>query len=238
MPPDFSRRSLELEIMDTRLDSPGLFDQSLRQIEAVNELTLGYRPVLLWLDGERCRFPKDRPATILDIGCGRGALLRRIRQWSWRNKADVSLGGIDINPWARQAAQAATPRNMEITYRTADIHSLSPSENVDYLVCSHVTHHIGDRDMPAFLQRLDRHARSGWFIVDLHRHPLPYAAAKALLAVLPVNDMVRNDGPVSVSRGFTEGEWRALLTQAEISPSAFSIRSRFPFRHGIARRME
>ena len=236
MPPDFSQRSRQAEIMDSGMDSFADFDRALRQIEAVNSATLGYRAVLRWLERQDMATTAGRPVTIIDAGCGRGALLRRIRAWGRKRRLDMRLIGIDNNPWARTSAEKASRDGAPIEYRTADILEIESTPSPDFVVCSHVMHHFGDGEIVRFLQWLDRHAARGWFISDLHRHPAPYFLAKSLLSVAPVGAMVRNDGPVSVLRAFTRGDWEKLLDAAEIPPRQRRIDWSFPFRYGISGR--
>src|SRR6516165_6962993 len=72
-------------------------------------------------------------------------------------------------------------------------------------------HHLGDAALVLFIQWMDSHARSGWFINDLHRHPLPYYFIKTVFHALPFSRMMRSDGPISISRAFVAADWRRLL---------------------------
>jgi 2-polyprenyl-3-methyl-5-hydroxy-6-metoxy-1,4-benzoquinol methylase len=226
--PDFSHRSAEHEIMDGGIGSFELFDQSLKQIEMVNRLTLGYRPVLTWL--ERLLSPQSEPVTVLDIGCGRGDLLRRIWRLGERKRIALRLIGIDIDPWSAPAACSATPPDMRIEYRTGDAFSMDLAS--DFIVCSHVTHHMRNGEVVALIRWLEAHARRGWFVSDLHRHAVPYYVAKLLLALAPVNSMVRNDGAVSVARAFTAQDWREISRQASVRTE---VSWHFPFRYCLTR---
>ena len=229
MPRDFSQRSNEQEIMDGGIGSFELFDESLKQIEAVNRLTLGYRPVLSWVD-RQLSSPELRPVTILDVGCGRGDLLRRIWSLARKKKVTVRLTGVDIDSWSSPAARQATPEYMDIDYRIGNVFDMDIE--ADFIVCSHVTHHMKNDELVAFIRWLEAHARRGWFIGDLHRHPISFLLAKMFLCLAPVNSMIRNDGAVSVARAFTAKDWREILKQAGVPAQ---IRWHFSFRYGVAR---
>jgi len=226
---DFSQRSNEQEIMDGGIGSFELFDESLKQIEAVNHLTLGYRPMLSWMD-RQLQSPEPRPVTILDVGCGRGDLLRRIWSLARKKTVTVRLTGVDIDSWSAPAARQATPEYMDIDYRIGNVFDMDIE--ADFIVCSHVTHHMKNDELVAFIRWLEAHARRGWFIGDLHRHPISFILAKLFLWLAPVNSMIRNDGPVSVARAFTAKDWRQILKQAGVLAQ---IRWHFPFRYGVAR---
>lgn len=228
MPRDLSRRSDEREIMDGGIGTFAQFDESLRQIESINRFTLGYRPVLKWLDTQLSGLNRQ-PLTVVDIGSGRGGLLRQIWNLSRRQEARVTLTGIDIDAWSAAAARKATPEYMHIDYCVADV--LDVDMKADFIVCSHMTHHMDDDMLVRFICWLEAHARRGWFICDLHRHPAAYFLARLILKISPVNAMVRNDGVVSVARAFTASDWRKILERAGVSAD---IRWHFPFRHSIA----
>ena len=49
---------------------------------------------------------------------------------------------------------------------------------------------------------MERHARHGWFINDLHRHPLPYHGFRLLARVMGWHRFVQHDGQVSIARAF------------------------------------
>lgn len=233
--PDLTQRSSELELMDKDITSFDAFDTCLRQIEKINSLTLSYRPVFLWLEKYLLPLTNQPPLTIMDIGCGRGELLRRIWKWAKHRKVNIQLSGIDINPWSKPAAENATPPKMPIQYQSVNIFESDLALKADLIVCSHVTHHMNNEELVRFLKWLDDHASTGWFIIDLHRHLIPYWFIKTILWVLPVNNMVRNDGPISVKRAFVIEDWQHLLKQAGIPPSQCRIQWFFPFRYGVTR---
>lgn len=222
---DLARRSYEPELMDAGIGSFEFYDQSLRQIETVNHLTFGYRPILRWL-----RLRLKEGVSVLDVGFGRGALLRAIRGLAVENDRALQLKGIDIAKWSVNAARAATPPAMKIDYRAGDVfHS---NETSDFIICSHMTHHLNEDEIGALIGWLETHARRGWFICDLQRHPVSYLLAKLLLFLAPVNYMVRSDGAQSIARALTLKEWRRIVAAAQVDAE---VRWHFPFRIGISR---
>ena len=79
---------------------------------------------------------------------------------------------------------------------------------------------------------MERYAVRGWFINDLHRHPLAYHGFRLLGWAMRWHRFVRHDGAVSVARAFTTAEWRALVAEAGV-PGV--VRWRFPFRICVER---
>jgi hypothetical protein len=67
------------------------------------------------------------------------------------------------------------------------------------------------------LREMDRVSRLGIVVNDLHRHPIAYAGIWLLTRLLPVSPMVRQDGPLSVRRGFRRCDLTALFRTAGLT---------------------
>jgi trans-aconitate methyltransferase len=217
--------------MDTESVSFVEFQDCLNTLQTINRYTLAYRPTLQWL--EHMVDGAGSPVSVLDIGCGGGDMLRRIWSWAKTRNIAVELTGIDLNPWSKEAAERITPRDAPIRFETANLFSLDPSRRADFIVSSLFTHHLCDGELVRFIQWMDGHATRGWFINDLHRHPLPYFFIQYAVRMLASNRMIRHDASVSVARAFTAAEWRQLLKEAGISASRSEIEWFFPFRYGV-----
>lgn len=232
MGPNLSQRSTRPEFMDTQSVSFAEFHDCLRTLRIINTFTLAYRPTLRWF--ERMMAGAGSPISVLDIGCGGGDMLRQIWKWARERNLDVELVGIDLNPYSKKSAEQVTPTDAPIRFETANLFSLDPGRRADFIVSSLFTHHLTDRELIRFIQWMDRHATRGWFINDLHRHPLPYFFIQYAVRMLFSNRMIRHDAPVSVARAFTASEWRQLLVQSGIPAERTSIEWFFPFRYGVA----
>ena len=74
----------------------------MRSLEQVNRWLLRYRPTLGWLT--RLPLGSSERGHIVDVGCGRGVLLRHISAWARRLGIVVELRGIDLGAYAVRAA--------------------------------------------------------------------------------------------------------------------------------------
>lgn len=215
-----------------RLDAPGIPPATLAPILAdlaqVNAVTLARPPTLAFL--RRAAHGREH-LSILDVGFGHGDMLRRIARWARHTGRAVTLEGIDLQPASAAIAEAATPSDLAITYRTGDVFE-GPSASVDVILSSLVAHHMSDAELVRFLSWMERTARVGWFINDLHRHQLAYHGFRALAAVALWHDTVAHDGAISVTRGFRRDDWTRLLAEAGVPAR---VTWHLPFRWGVSR---
>ncbi|MCG7362406.1 methyltransferase domain-containing protein [Roseomonas sp. ACRSG] len=235
--PDFSRRSSAPELMDDASCDFETFRGCLVDLARVNRLTLAYRPTLGFLEELRRagRLPHGRALRILDAGSGYGDTLRQVARWAARHRVAVALEGVDLSPWSARAARDATPAELPIAWHTADVLRYRPEAPVDLVISSLFTHHLEDAGLLRFLRWMEGTASLGWFINDLHRHPLPYHVFTHASRLLRMHRFVRHDGPVSIARGFVPADWERLLTEAGIASGAAVISRWTPFRLCVAR---
>jgi SAM-dependent methyltransferase len=227
---DFAERSTRDELMDTERVGFEEFRACLLDLERVNRLTLAYRPTLAFLDRLLSYARVDRPIEVVDVGSGYGDMLRAIDAWARHRGVAVSLTGVDLNPWARRAASEATPTSRNIRWVTADAFAYEPPRGIDVVVSSLFTHHLPDPLVARFLRWMNARARLGWFVSDLHRHPLPYYFFRRFAKVARLHRFVQHDGPVSIARAFVASDWRRLLVDAAIDPASVDIEGWVPFR--------
>jgi 2-polyprenyl-3-methyl-5-hydroxy-6-metoxy-1,4-benzoquinol methylase len=213
---------------DPDLD-PAIYARCIGDLAKVNRLTCTHRAVLRWL----AAVAPTGGFSVLDVAYGDGDLLRAMARWAARRGLAVRLSGIDLNPRSAAAARAATPADMTIEYRTGDVFDFEPAVMPDFIVTSQFTHHLDDAALVRLLRWMDRHARLGWHITDLHRHPIPYYGFRHLARLAGWHRIVASDGTVSIARGFTGSDWRGLLDRAGVPAE---VTWRFPFRHAVARR--
>jgi len=207
------------------MDGPCSYDElrdCLRDIAKVNRLTFAGRPTIDWLARVTERRGSDAPGPhlaldlgrlrIVDVGCGYGDTLRRIERWAGERGLDVELMGVDLNPAAVRIAREATPAGSRIEWIAGDVYSCVAE--ADLAISSLLTHHLAEEEIVRFLEWMERTARVGWFVNDLHRQAVPYYVFRAVAAVAGWHPFVRHDGPVSIRRSFVREDWRRMCAAA------------------------
>lgn len=85
----------------------------------------------------------------------------------------------------------------------------------DYVFCNHVLHHIPPPAIAAALRSLRRAAKRRLLVNDLERSVAAYAAFSVLARVAFHDSFVRDDGRLSIRKGFRVSELWAACRQAE-----------------------
>ena len=229
---DLTVRSTMPELMDAPDLEGAVYARCLSDLAAVNRATFTHRPTLRWLRRVTARWPAGTAFSLLDVGYGQGDLLRAIAAWAAKAGFKPKLAGIDLNPRSAPAARSATPAGVPISYLTGDIFRFEPVESFDFIVTSQFTHHLSNTEVVRLLRWMEAHAVRAWYISDLHRHAVAYYGFRWLARLAGWHEIVRQDGTVSIARGFTRAEWKALLAQAGMTAQ---VRWHWLFRHGISR---
>jgi 2-polyprenyl-3-methyl-5-hydroxy-6-metoxy-1,4-benzoquinol methylase len=227
---DLSVRSRQEEQMDAADLDPAVYERVLRDLARVNRWTFTARPVLAFL---KRAIGEAKAFRLIDVGFGDGDVLRAIARWARKRDLAVDLVGVDLNEKSLAAARAATPPGWPIDYRAGDYRDQAGP--FDFVISSQVTHHMTDDQLRAFLRYMEREARTGWLICDLHRHRFSHWGFPILARLLMVHRIVREDGQLSIARAFRPAEWRAILADAGVPLDEVRIVRRFPFRLCVER---
>ena len=235
--PDFSARALIPELMDAESVAFEDYRDCLRDLESVNRWTLAARPTLGFLArlADTGRIAPGRTVSVLDVGCGSGDMLRRIDGWAARRGLSLDLIGLDRDPRAARAAGEATSAGRPIRWLTGDCFAMPLPGKVDLIISSLFAHHLDDAELVRFLAWMEATAELGWFVNDLHRHPVSYYGFVSWSRLARWHRFVRHDGPVSIRRAFVAADWRGYLAAAGIQADAVEIAWRLPFRLCLAR---
>jgi 2-polyprenyl-3-methyl-5-hydroxy-6-metoxy-1,4-benzoquinol methylase len=230
---NLASRSTAAERMDTDCADYADYQRCLRDLGRVNTVTLTHRPTLAWLARQTVGL---RSFSLLDVACGHGDALRRIRAWATSRGVAARLEGIDLNPWSTRAANEATPPGADIRYINGDVFAFDPAEPYDFIISSQFTHHLTNKEIVRFIQWMETHAAHGWLIGDLHRHWFPYYGFELLARAALWHHFVRSDGRISIARSFTRQDWRQILSSAGLPDGAAEVEWHIPFRFCITRK--
>jgi SAM-dependent methyltransferase len=200
------RRGVEL-IDDPTMDAATI-TRSLGDVARSNLLFGGRRAVLRAL--ARWLPSLGDAAVLLDVGTGIGDIPAAARPFAARRHVALTTIGVDLSPPLVAAARSRIGLAV-----CADAFALPFADaSVDVVTCSQLLHHFVEADATRLLREMARVARVGVIVSDLRRSWL--AAGLFWLVSFPLgfHPVTRHDGTLSVMRGFTARELRALLGAA------------------------
>lgn len=233
--PTFAHRSYELEHIDTGNYTPEEYEGCLSELQRVNRWLGDARALRQTLLRDLAR----RGVTdfsVLDVGAGSGELLRITAQWARCSNKKAQLVGLEYNARSAREIGAASAEFPEIYGVRGDAFALPFADaSFDEVMCSLFTHHFREPDIVRILHEMARVARRGVWVIDLHRHRVAYGLYTTAARLILHNRLVREDGALSILRGFRPDELQELGANAGLTQ--VSVTRHAPFRlvlHGQA----
>lgn len=230
MPIDTRYRSSAPEIMDDFQMEGDTLTDALDKIAAINKLLGGNN---VTLDGIKILLKNKTfsgKIRITDVGCGNGAMLRMLSDYGRKNNLSLDLKGIDANKCTIEHAINLSSGYPDIHYQCRDIFDENePAEVCDIMLYTLTLHHFADQDIINLLKNFKKTVSVGIVVNDLERSALAYRLFTALSYVFKLNDMSREDGLVSILRGFKKAD--LLHYEKELSISSACIKWKWAFRY-------
>jgi SAM-dependent methyltransferase len=224
----FNRRSYQLEHLDKGDYSPDEYEGCIIELQRVNQWLGDARSLRNSLFREIEK--KDlRNFSLLDVGAGSGELLRVAAHWARQTGRLINAVGLELNERSAQATLERSPGFMEISAVRGDALRLPFSDRqFDYVICSLFTHHFVEKQIVDILREMSRVASRRIFVIDLHRHPVAYYFYTTIGKVFLHNRLIREDGALSILRGFKTDELFSLAECAGLEN--VSVTRYFPYR--------
>lgn len=219
------RRSYKKELLD-RPDIPFAdIQQNMEELDFINKYLGGHQITIQGL--KQIVDKSSKELHIVEIGCGGGNNLRVIQQWCKKNKIEAKLIGIDINPDCISFAKTKAA-NKGIDFVWSDYREVVFESSPDIIFSSLFCHHFNDDELVFMMQWMQENSKKGFFVNDLHRHPLAYYSIKFLTRLFSKSYLVKHDAPLSVERGFSRKEWTKIFGKAGIT--SFKVSWKWAFR--------
>lgn len=152
----------------------------------------------------------DDARTLLDIGAGIGDITASSARAARRKGVELRTIGLEIT---RSLARAARPACTWCTVGDA-LRLPFADASIDIVTCSQVLHHFEGDGAERLLRECTRVAREAVIIADLRRSWLAVGGLWISSFALGFHPVSRNDGVVSILRGYTASELRTLIARA------------------------
>ncbi|MEL1244329.1 methyltransferase domain-containing protein [Flavobacterium sp. DGU11] len=227
---DTTHRTQEPEIMDDFLLEGEELRDALDKIASINQLLGGNKLTLEGVEELLQKADKTKTITIADVGCGNGDMLRMLSAYAKKKGYSFRLIGVDANRFTVTYAEKLSKDFPDIEYKCIDIFKEEfESLKYDIVLCTLTLHHFKDDEILKIITTFNRNASVGVVINDLHRSKMAYRLFEMLCRIFALNRMSREDGLVSILRGFKKEELEAFAKKLNIKNSR--IRWRWAFRY-------
>jgi 2-polyprenyl-3-methyl-5-hydroxy-6-metoxy-1,4-benzoquinol methylase len=157
-------------------------------------------------------------------------MLRKIADFGNKNGYDFNLIGIDANAFTVRHAVKLSVNYNNINYLCEDIFTMDQSKlSCDVLVCTLTLHHFTEEEILHILTRFKGASSLGIVINDLQRSALSYRLFQLLCVIFQLNRMSKEDGLVSILRGFKKKE--LIDFSKKLNFKKYNIQWKWAFRY-------
>jgi 2-polyprenyl-3-methyl-5-hydroxy-6-metoxy-1,4-benzoquinol methylase len=224
---DLTQRSLKKELLDgENIPFPHIV-QNMKELNKVNTLLGGHNITIQGVK-KLIENKTSRKINICEIGCGGGDNLSAINRWNKTKDYHLEFVGIDIKKECIDFARVQYPE-LNVQWIIKDYADVEFQEKPDIIFTSLFCHHFNNEQLVNMFEWLSFNSRLGFFINDLHRHPIAFYAIKTLTGLFSNSYLVKSDAPLSVARGFTRAELESIVLKAGIKK--YSLKWKWAFRY-------
>jgi SAM-dependent methyltransferase len=186
-------RSQTPEIMDTTEFSEAITARFYSDLARIHRAMGTARPVI-----QRLRSGPGPLRSVLDIGCGHGALLAQIRDATGARATGIDLKAPPWNPYGIEIMEADATRDA--------------LPRADAAVSFLMLHHLSETQVVDLIRNVGRSCRR-FIAMDLVRHRMPLVLFSIFMAPV-LHRIVALDGKQSIRRAYTGPELARLAHRA------------------------
>jgi len=211
------------EYMDDPDCDLDMLHATYRQFETVNKLIGGWkriykthmRPALIEADGN---------ASILDIGCGGGDILRLLNGFCRDDNLDVQFTGIEPDTRAIEFINKQSwPDHFTFLNSSSD-ELVQQNQSFTVVISNHLIHHLSPLELNGVCRDAEFLANKRVIFSDIERSFIGYFCFRTIAPLLFKNSFIVADGLRSIRRSYQKNELSPHL------PDGWSVQRQFPFR--------
>ncbi len=217
----FLARSYELEMMDNFSIDDERIDSALDELKIINKFLGGIATTESAVDRIRQKKYLEGGLSVLDVGSGAADILTALKN-KFKN---LEVTSIDVN---KRAALYLKDHTIIKNIVCGDIKSNPFKDHkFDLVHASLFFHHFKEEEIRDILSDLFQLCRYAIIVNDLRRSILALLGIKLLTLIFSKSEMVKNDAPLSVKRGFTKSELENILRELNYK---YTITRKWAFR--------
>jgi ubiquinone/menaquinone biosynthesis C-methylase UbiE len=211
------KRSYDAEIMDDFSIQDERIDKALHELKIINKFLGGISTTKSALK----YFPESEndKLKIVDVGSGSSDNLLSAKS----KYPNLQILSIDKNLRALSGSE-----NLPGKINSNAFELPFKNNSCDIIHTALFLHHFTEEELHFLLKEFLRTASKGIIINDLQRSYLALMGIKILTVLFSKSEMVKNDAPLSVKRGFTKQEILKLLS--DVGVTDFLIKKKWAFR--------
>lgn len=224
------KRSDADEIMDDFALEGETLREALDKIAKINQLLGGNKLTLQGVQKLLENKSKTTEIRIVDIGCGNGDMLRYLADYAKNNNWNFKLIGVDANNFTINHAINLSKNYSTISYLCEDIFDTEfDNLKCDIVLCTLTLHHFKENELEKLMAQFYKNTTIGIVVNDLQRSAIAYRLFQALCFVFQLNKMSKEDGLVSILRGFKRSE--LIATSNKLNFKNYTINWKWAFRY-------
>jgi 2-polyprenyl-3-methyl-5-hydroxy-6-metoxy-1,4-benzoquinol methylase len=216
----FLKRSYTPEMMDDFSIQDERIDLALSELRVTNKLLGGISTteegLSLLLNGK-----KSDNISILDVGAGASDILQHLN----KNLLPIKIISIDLNKRACKYLKRTSVAEVICADSTC---VPVKEEKFDIVHASLFLHHFNEEEIKKMLSGFLKISKYGIIINDLRRSVFALLGIKIISALFSKSEMFKNDGPLSVRRGFVKTDWLKILNGLGIKK--YRLKRKWAFR--------
>jgi ubiquinone/menaquinone biosynthesis C-methylase UbiE len=216
------------EMLDAGVGTDEDVAENLADLRRINRFLGGTRVVLEALSSS-LRNSSQSGLSLLDVGTGSADIPGAVAAWCNGRGLAPMIVGLDLSERNIRVSRNRLGVSEQVQLIQADSLKLPfVDRSFQFVTASLFLHHFEDADVVRLLADFSRVARRAVIVNDLLRNLVPYYFSRVTGPILARSFLTRNDGPISVLRGFTADELLQLAERAGLKRC--KIRRVFPYR--------